>query len=93
MGVPAWAADLKSPIYILFLLEKQAILPLVTGFKAKLNTKSVQEWFIDLETPDESKRLKMNIRSDAGVRAGKKLAGLGKLGKFTALKLQYNGIS
>jgi hypothetical protein len=65
----------------------------VTGFKAKLNTKSVQEWFIDLETPDESKRLKMNIRSDAGVRAGKKLAGLGKLGKFTALKLQYNGIS
>ena len=73
--------------------DLQAILPLVTGFKAKLNTKSVQEWFIDLETPDESKRLKMNIRSDAGVRAGKKLAGLGKLGKFTSLKLQYNGIS
>lgn len=69
------------------------VLPLVTGFKAKLNTKSVQEWFIDLETPDDSKRLALNIRSDAGVREGKKLATLGKLGKFTSLKLQYNGIS
>ncbi|MAI05380.1 MAG: hypothetical protein CMA07_06675 [Euryarchaeota archaeon] len=71
----------------------QDALPMVTGFKAKLNTKSVQEWWIDLDTPDGSKRLSMTIRSDAGVRAGKKLAGLGKLGKFTALKLQYNGIS
>lgn len=71
----------------------QDILPLVTDFKAKLNTKSVQEWFIDIEAPDGTKRLSMTIRSDAGVRAGKKLAGLGKLGKFTALKLQYNGIS
>jgi hypothetical protein len=73
--------------------DLQAILPLVTGFNAKLNTKSVQEWFIDLETPEGSKRLSMTIRSDAGVREGKKLAGLGKLGKFTSLKLQYNGIS
>jgi len=73
--------------------DLQSILPLVTGFKAKLNKKSVQEWFIDIDTADESKRLTMTIRSDAGVRAGKKLAGLGKLGKFTALKLQYNGIT
>lgn len=71
----------------------QDVLPMISGFKAKLNVKSVQEWWIDLDTPDGSKRLSMTIRSDAGVRADKKLSGLGKLGKFTALKLQYNGIS
>lgn len=73
--------------------DLQSILPLVTGFRAKLNKKSVQEWFIDIDTADESKRLTMTIRSDAGVRADKKVSELGKLGKFTALKLQYNGIT
>lgn len=72
--------------------DLQSILPLITEFKAKINLSSVQEWFIDIDTPDGSKRLLLTIRSDSGVRAGKKLAGLGKLGKFTMLKLQYNGI-
>ena len=70
-----------------------AMLPLITGFKAYLNKSSVQEWFIEIETPDDRKKLAMNIRSDSGVRAGKKLSGLGKLGKFTMLKMQYNGMS
>jgi len=70
-----------------------AMLPLITSFKAYLNKSSVQEWFIEIETPDDRKKLAMNIRSDSGVRAGKKLSGLGKLGKFTMLKLQYNGMS
>jgi len=69
-----------------------SILPLVTSFEAYLNTESVQEWFIDIETPEDKKRLNMVIRSDSGVRANKKLSQLGKLGQFTSLKLLYNGI-
>ena len=38
------------------------------------------------------KKLKMTIRSDAGVRAGKKLSGLGRLAKFSMLKFQYSGV-
>lgn len=70
-----------------------SMLSLITSFKSYLNKSSVQEWFIEIETPIEKKKLAMNIRSDSGVRAGKKLSGLGKLGKFTMLKLQYNGMS
>ena len=69
-----------------------SLLPLVTRFHAYLNTSSVQGWFIDIDTPDEMKRLELSSRSDAGVRAGKSLAKLGRLAKFTRLKMQYNGI-
>ena len=68
------------------------ILPLIDDFKAYLNTSSVQEWLIDVFTPDEKKTMKMTIRSDSGVRAGKRVSQLGKLGKFTMLKLQYSGL-
>ena len=69
-----------------------SLLPLVTNFKAYLNKASVQEWFIDIDTPDEMKKLKMTIRSDAGVREGKALAKLGRLARFSMLKLQYSGV-
>ena len=69
-----------------------SLLPLINNFKAYLNKSSVQEWLIDIETPEEKKTIKMNIRSDSGVYAGKKLSTLGRLGRFTALKLQYNGL-
>lgn len=69
-----------------------AILPLITSFKAYINPNSVQEWFIQIETPEDKKKLNMVIRSDAGVREGKKLSQLGKLGQFTSLKLLYNGL-
>ena len=69
-----------------------SLLPLVTRFYAYLNKNSVQEWFIDIDTPDEQKKLKMTIRSDAGVREGKKLSTLGRLAKFSMLKLQYSGV-
>lgn len=70
-----------------------AILPLITRFYAYLNKSSVQEWLIDVNTPEDKKTLKMTIRSDSGVRAGKKVSLLGRLGKFTMLKLQYSGIN
>ena len=38
------------------------------------------------------KKLKMTIRSDAGVREGKALAKLGRLARFSMLKLQYSGV-
>jgi hypothetical protein len=69
-----------------------SLLPLVTSFNAYLNKSSVQEWFIDIDTPDEMKKLKMTIRSDASVREGKSLAKLGRLAKFSMLKLQYSGV-
>ncbi len=69
-----------------------SLLPLVTRFNAYLNKSSVQEWFIDIDTPDEMKKLKMTIRSDAGVREGKSLAKLGRLAKFSMLKMQYSGV-
>ena len=37
------------------------ILPLIDDFKAYLNTSSVQEWLIDVFTPDEKKTMKMTI--------------------------------
>ena len=69
-----------------------SLLPLVTRFHAYLNIASVQGWFIDIDTPDEMKKLELTIRSDAGVREGKALAKLGRLAQFTRLKMQYNGI-
>ena len=69
-----------------------SLLPLVTRFHAYLNKSSVQEWFIDIDTPDEQKKLKMTIRSDAGVREDKPLSKIGRLAKFSMLKLQYSGV-
>jgi len=69
-----------------------SLLPLVTRFHAYLNNASVQEWFIDIDTPDEQKKLKMTIRSDAGVREDKPLSKIGRLAKFSMLKLQYSGV-
>ena len=34
----------------------------------------------------------MTIRSDAGVREGKNISKLGRLAKFSMLKLQYSGV-
>ena len=67
------------------------ILPLIDKFHAYLNKSSVQEWLIDVFTPDEKKTMKMTIRSDSGVRKDKKISQLGRLAKFTMLKLQYSG--
>jgi len=36
--------------------------------------------------------MKMAIRSDAGVRAGKKPGQVGRLGKYLQLKMQYSGL-
>ena len=69
-----------------------SLLPLVTRFHAYLNKSSVQEWFIDIDTPDDQKKLKMTIRSDAGVRDDKPISKLGRLAKFSMLKLQYSGV-
>ena len=44
-----------------------SLLPLINNFKAYLNKSSVQEWLIDIETPEEKKTINMNIRSDSGV--------------------------
>lgn len=69
-----------------------SMLPRITKFKAYLNPSSVQGWFIDIQTPQDKKRLIMTIRSDSGVRAEKKPGEQGRLGKYTMLKLQYSGI-
>lgn len=69
-----------------------SMLPRIIKFKAYLNTNSVQGWFIDIETPDNKKRLIMTIRSDSGVRPEKKPGEQGRLGKYTMLKLQYSGM-
>lgn len=91
----------KVPLILVKAVEDKAeqkgddlasLLPLVTRFYAYVNKNSVQEWFIDIDTPDEQKKLKMTIRSDQGVRAGKDLAALGRLARFSMLKFQYSGV-
>lgn len=69
------------------------LLPSVQKFKARLNTVSVQGWFIDIEASKIKKTLLMTIRSDSGVRKEKKPGEQGRLGKYTMLKLQYSGIT
>lgn len=65
----------------------------ITSFKAELNKASVQEWFINIKNASNAKaKLKMTIRSDSGVRAGKTPGTQGRLGRYTELKLQYSGL-
>jgi len=68
------------------------ILPLVVSHNAYLNKKSVQEYFIDVKTPEDSKTIIMTIRSDSGVRPEKGSTGQGRLGQYTQLKMLYSGI-
>lgn len=68
------------------------IIPLVNKHHAYLNKKSVQEYLIDIFTPDDKKTLKMTIRSDSGVRASKGTSGQGRLGQYLQLKMQYSGV-
>jgi len=67
------------------------ILPLITNHHAYLNSSSVQEYLIDIFSPNDKKSLKMTIRSDSGVRPEKGVSGQGRLGQYLQLKMQYNG--
>ena len=66
------------------------MIPLVTNH-AYLNKNSVQEYLIDIFTPNDKKTLKMTIRSDSGVRPEKGTSGQGRLGQYLQLKMQYSG--
>ena len=68
------------------------MLPLVTKHYAYLNKSSVQEYLIDIHSPDDKKTLKMTIRSDSGVRPEKGVSGQGRLGQYLQLKMQYSGV-
>tara|TARA_Y100001963_G_C6726434_1_gene421682 strand:- start:239 stop:1348 length:1110 start_codon:yes stop_codon:yes gene_type:complete len=67
------------------------LIPLVNKHHAYLNKNSVQEYLIDIFTPDDKKTLKMTIRSDSGVRPEKGTSGQGRLGQYLQLKMQYSG--
>ena len=54
------------------------MLPLITRHYAYLNKSSVQEYLIDIHSPDDKKTLKMTIRSDSGVRPEKGTSGQGR---------------
>ena len=64
------------------------IFPKITKVNARLNTSSVQEWFIDVFSGKEKLTLIMTIRSDSEYRKEKQK---GKLGAYTMLKLLYRG--
>ena len=68
------------------------MLPLITRHYAYLNKNSVQEYLIDIHSPDDKKTLKMTIRSDSGVRPEKGTSGQGRLGQYLQLKMQYSGV-
>lgn len=68
------------------------IIPLITKHYAYLNKSSVQEYLIDIHSPDDKKTLKMTIRSDSGVRPEKGTSGQGRLGQYLQLKMQYSGV-
>jgi hypothetical protein len=68
------------------------MIPLLTKHYAYLNKSSVQEYLIDIHSPDDKKTLKMTIRSDSGVRPEKGTSGQGRLGQYLQLKMQYSGI-
>ena len=67
------------------------MLPLTNKHHAYLNKNSVQEYLIDIFTPDDKASLKMTIRSDSGVRPEKGTSGQGRLGQYLQLKMQYSG--
>jgi hypothetical protein len=62
--------------------------PKITKIKARLNSSSVQEWFIDVASKKEKLTLLMTIRSDSEFRKDKQK---GKLGAYMGLKLLYRG--
>ena len=64
------------------------LIPLINKHHAYLNKNSVQEYLIDIFTPEDKKTLKMTIRSDSGVRAEKGTSGQGRLGQYWQLKMQ-----
>ena len=68
------------------------IIPLITRHYAYLNKSSVQEYLIDVHSPEDKKTLKMTIRSDSGVRPEKGTSGQGRLGQYIQLKMQYSGV-
>ena len=68
------------------------LIPLINKHHAYLNKNSVQEYLIDILTPEDKKTLKMTIRSDSGVRAEKGTSGQGRLGQYLQLKMQYSGV-
>ena len=68
------------------------MIPLLTKHYAYLNKSSVQEYLIDIYSPDDKKTLKMTIRSDSGVRPEKGVSGQGRLGQYLQLKMQYSGV-
>ena len=64
-------------------------LPQVRFVKAMASPKSKQNWFIVLQSGDDSITMNMSIRSNKSGHAGKK-----KLGQFpTGLAIKYNGIA
>jgi len=68
------------------------MIPMATNFHAYLNKSSVQEYLIDIHSPNDKKTLKMAIRSDSGVRPEKGTSGQGRLGQYLLLKMLYNGV-
>jgi len=64
-------------------------LPQVKFVKAMASPKSKQNWFIILQSGDDSLTMNMSIRSNKSGHAGKK-----KLGQFpTGLAVKYNGLA
>jgi len=64
-------------------------LPQVKFVKATASPKSKQNWFIILQSGDDSLTMNMSIRSNKSGHAGKK-----KLGQFpTGLAVKYNGLA
>ena len=68
------------------------MIPMITRHYAYLNKSSVQEYLIDIHSPNGKKTLKMTIRSDSGVRPEKGVTGQGRLGQYLQLKMQYSGV-
>ena len=69
--------------------EVGVFLPQVRFVKAMASPKSKQNWFIVLQSGDDSITMNMSIRSNKSGHAGKK-----KLGQFpTGLAIKYNGIA
>lgn len=74
--------------YQLLFDDLSEFLPKVKHVNAYSNPNSIQDWYIDLISKDQTRKLLMTIRSDQGFRRDKPK---GKLGAFLNLKLQYRG--
>ena len=91
------AAEVEVPLILVKAVGTKAteqgdklakIFPKITKVNARLNSSSVQEWFIDVFSGKEKLTLIMTIRSDSEFRKEKQK---GKLGAYTMLKLLYRG--